>query len=56
MGAQGDFERRREELAIISKKEMSDISDDVVVDSFVSSLNQVICICILRSSLLQTLS
>uniref|UniRef100_A0A7S4KMR0 Nudix hydrolase domain-containing protein n=1 Tax=Paramoeba aestuarina TaxID=180227 RepID=A0A7S4KMR0_9EUKA len=37
MGAQEDFERRREELSIISHK---DVSDEDVVDSFVSSLNQ----------------
>ena len=41
MGAQGDFDRRREELAIISDKQISDISDDDVVESFVSSVNQV---------------
>ena len=34
MGADGAFERRRLELAIIQKKDPKDISDDAVVQSY----------------------
>lgn len=35
MGSAGDFERRRNEIAKMKKKEPSDISDDEVVDSYI---------------------
>ena len=41
MGAQGDFERRREELAILQKGSMGDITDQMVVNSYVRGLEQV---------------
>ena len=42
MGAQGDFERRKEELAIISQKTRAEISDNDVVQSFLEGISQVI--------------